>query len=51
VIEAKKVKDLKSKLDSFKDGLDRSLLVDNREIALSIEQQMKRLGTHPLGLA
>jgi archaellum biogenesis ATPase FlaH len=57
MIEAKKIKDLKSKLDRFKDGLDRSLLVDNREIAvdnrdiaLSIEEEIKQLRTHPLDL-
>jgi hypothetical protein len=41
---------LKNRLDSFKDDLDRSLLVDNREIVLSIEDEMKRLGRHPSDL-
>jgi hypothetical protein len=57
MIEAKKIKDLKSKLDRFNDGLDRSLLVDNREIAvdnrdiaLSIEEEIKQLRTHPFDL-
>jgi hypothetical protein len=44
--EAKKVKDLKSKLDDFKDGLNRRLLVDNRIIILSIEDQITRLGAY-----
>jgi hypothetical protein len=50
MIEAKKVKELKDRLDGFKDNLDRSLLVDNREIALSIEEEIKQLRTHPFDL-
>jgi hypothetical protein len=41
---------LKSKLDSFNNELGRSLLVDNREIVISIEDEMKRLSRHPSDL-
>jgi hypothetical protein len=45
--EAEKVKDLKQRLAEFKDCLDRSLLVDARELGVSIQMQISQLGESP----
>jgi hypothetical protein len=39
-----KIKDLKGRLDEYKDRLNRSLLVDTRELGISLLDQMARLG-------
>jgi hypothetical protein len=42
--ELERINGLKQRLDEFKDRLDRSLLVDARELSISITDQMARLG-------
>jgi len=48
--DAEKMKDLKRRLDEYRDLLDRSLLVDTREVTVSIQDHMERLSRHTLVL-
>jgi hypothetical protein len=42
--DLEKIKDLKGRLEAYKNRLDRSLLVDTRELGMSLLDQMARLG-------
>jgi hypothetical protein len=42
--DLEKIKDLKGRLEEYKNCLDRSLLVDTRELGMSLLDQMARLG-------
>jgi hypothetical protein len=42
--ELERISSLKRCLDEYKDRLDRSLLVDARELSISITSQIARLG-------
>jgi division protein CdvB (Snf7/Vps24/ESCRT-III family) len=45
--ELEKINSLKRRLDEYKRRLDRSLLVDARELSMSIADQMAQLGKCP----